>query len=185
MNKLLILFFFIFFFSQKIYADVKVEIIKNLENTKTLKFNFTQSTNGKEEIGKCIMLFPGSLKCTYQDDKLKELVIRKDKLIITQKRYNKTYMYPVSGSLFLKILDKKELIKIIKTSSLKTNTNLIKLFYQINESENITVLFNKNNYDLMGWITQDRFNNEVVFLIEVYSKNEKISEKEFKPYTIN
>ena len=185
MNKLLILFFFIFFFSQKIYADEKIAIIKNLANTKTLKFNFIQNTNNKEEKGKCIMLFPGNLKCTYQDDKLKELVIRKDKLIITQKRYNKTYMYPVSGSLFLKILDKRELIKIVKISSLKIDNNLIKLFYQINESENITVLFNKDNYDLMGWVTKDRFNNEVVFLIEVYSKNEEIPEKEFKPYTIN
>ena len=73
MNKLLILFFFIFFFSQKIYADEKIAIIKNLANTKTLKFNFIQNTNNKEEKGKCIMLFPGNLKCTYQDDELKEL----------------------------------------------------------------------------------------------------------------
>ena len=87
------------------------------------------------------MEFPGKLKCNYYDDKLKELVINKKKLAITQKRYNKTYFYPVSKSQFLNILYKENLIEIIKKSKINILNNSIEFTYQ--EKGELIVIFEK------------------------------------------
>ena len=59
------------------------------------------------EKGNCLLKFSGKLKCEYFDNKEKEIVINNKKLAITQKRYNKTYRYPIAKSPFLNILYKE------------------------------------------------------------------------------
>ena len=59
--------------------------------------------------------FIKKLKCNYFDDKEKELVINNKRLAITQKRYNKTYHYPISKSPFLNILYKDKLLEIVRS----------------------------------------------------------------------
>ena len=116
-----ILFFFLIILLnfQHALASEKDKIINKLKKTESLRFNFTQNTNGLIENGKCILLFPKKLKCNYSDTKLKELIINENKMSITQKRYNKTYFYPLSKSSFLKILDKNNLIELISLSNIE------------------------------------------------------------------
>ena len=73
--------------------------------------------------------FPGKLKCEYFDSKRKEIIINNKKMAITQKRYNKTYHYPMSKSPFLNILYKDKLLEIVKTGDLELTDNIIKLIY--------------------------------------------------------
>ena len=47
-----IIFFFLVFFSNTL-ADNKEKIIKKLQNTKNLVFEFEQNNNGKVKIGNC------------------------------------------------------------------------------------------------------------------------------------
>ena len=75
------------------------------------------------------MTFFPVVKCDYFDDKKKELIINKKKLAITQKRYNKTYYYPISESPFLNILYKDKLLKIIQSGKLELSDQIIKLIY--------------------------------------------------------
>ena len=75
------------------------------------------------------MQFPGKLRCEYFDDKQKELVVNDKRLAITQKRYNKTYYYPISDSPFLNILYKDKLLEIVKSGKLEAKDKLIKLIF--------------------------------------------------------
>ena len=86
------------FLSKNLYAGEKNLIINQLENLNSLEFTFKQMVNEKIEKGGCLLEFPGKLKCNYFDDKQKELIINDKKLAITQKRYDKTYHYPISKS---------------------------------------------------------------------------------------
>ena len=118
--KSFFLFFaFIFFSFSILSANEKNQIITQLNNLDSLEFTFNQIINEKTEKGSCLLLFPGKLKCEYFDKKQKELVINNKKLAITQKRYNKTYYYPISKSPFLNILYKDKLLEIVKSGELK------------------------------------------------------------------
>ena len=96
-----------------------------------MEFNFIQSINNKTEKGRCLLKFPGKLKCYYSDKKEKEIVINNKKLAVTQKRYNKTYFYPVSKSPFMNILYKDKLVEIIKTGKLEKSEKKLSYFIMV------------------------------------------------------
>ena len=91
-------------FSFNLFASEKNQIIAKLSDLDSLEFTFNQLINEKIEKGSCLLEFPGKLKCEYFDSKRKEIVINNKKMAITQKKYNKTYLYPMSKSPFLNIL---------------------------------------------------------------------------------
>ena len=178
-NFLYIFLILLFGFENLAIADEKQNIIDKLKNTKSLKFKFQQKTNEKIETGVCYLVFPRKLKCDYEDNKQKELIINKNRLAITQKRYNKTFYYSVKKSPFIKILDKKQLIGLIGESILEHKNNQIHLTNNDNIRK-ITILFNKTNFDLIGWKINDQFENNVSFLIEILSKNQEMNLKIFE-----
>tara|TARA_A100001011_G_C14228965_1_gene807898 strand:- start:422 stop:976 length:555 start_codon:yes stop_codon:yes gene_type:complete len=165
-----IIFLFLIFQNTSI-ADEREKILSELIKTKSLKFNFEQKTNEKKEQGLCYLNFPGLLRCEYKDSKQKELIINKSRLAITQKRYDKTLFYSIKKSPFIKILNKKYLIQLISTSELKFEDNLIQLTSS-NDKERITILFNKSDFNLVGWEILDQFQNKIIFLIDILSINE-------------
>ena len=117
---------------------------ENLKKNKDIKHGFFSRKNGvskgiyeslncgvgsndKKEKGSCILEFPGKLKCEYFDNKQKELVINNKRLAISQKRYNKTYYYPISSSPFLNILYKDKLLDIINSGTFEVGDQNLKL----------------------------------------------------------
>ena len=180
-KNLLVAIFFLFSFN--LFADEKKQIISQLNNLNSLEFTFSQFINEKTEKGNCLLEFSGKLKCKYFDDKEKELVINNKKLVITQKRYNKTYYYPISKSPFLNILYKDKLLEIIEAGQLKSTKNIIKLIYS---SENeIIVFFDKKTLDLKGWEIVDQYNNNINFSLSIVSKNDVYKKGTFKIPEIN
>ena len=179
------LFIFLVFisFSFNLHANEKEQIANKLNELNTLKFNFIQLINEKKEKGSCFLEFPGKLKCNYFDDKQKELVINNKKLAITQKRYNKTYHYPISKSPILNILYKDKLLEIIKSGRLEFTEQLIKLIY-LNNNE-ITIFFDRKTLDLKGWQIIDQYNNNINFSLKIVSKNDVYKKKIFKIPSIN
>ena len=164
MFKITLFCFFIFISSFKILiADEKSQIINRINEIDSLKFNFTQKVEKKIETGTCYILFPGLLKCNYNDDKEKELIINKTRLAITQKRYNKTYYYPVSKSPFLKILNKNNLINIIEKGTLSYKDKKIILSNLDAENQSFKIFFDSKNYNLGGWEIEDRFGKIINF----------------------
>jgi len=179
------LFIFLVFisFSFNLHANEKEQIANKLNELNTLKFNFIQLINEKKEKGSCFLEFPGKLKCNYFDDKQKEIVINNKKLAITQRRYNKTYHYPLSKSPFLNILYKDKLLEIIKSGRLEFTEQLIKLIY-LNNNE-ITIFFDRKTLDLKGWEVIDQYNNNINFSLNIISKNEVYKKNVFKIPEIN
>jgi outer membrane lipoprotein-sorting protein len=179
----LFLIFVLISISFSLSANEKDQIITKLNNLNSLEFTFNQIINEKIEKGNCILEFPGKLKCNYFDDKQKELVIADKKMAITQKRYNKTYYYPISKSPFLNILYKDKLIEIVKSGRLESTNQIIELIYlNINR---ITIFFDNKTFDLKGWEIIDQYNNNINFSLNIISKNDVYEKRAFKIPEIN
>ena len=179
-NFLVIIFFL---FSFNLNASEKDKILIQLVNLNSLEFTFDQRINEKVEKGRCLLEFPGKLKCNYFDDKQKELIINNKKLSITQKRYNKTYHYPISKSPFLNILYKKRLLNIVKSGRIEKDDQLIKLIYL---SENkINIYFDRKTLDLKGWEIIDQYNNSINFSLNIIAKNNIYNKETFRIPLIN
>ena len=182
LKRFLLIVTFIFF-SLNSSANEKDRIVAQLNNLNSLEFTFDQLINEKTENGSCLLQFPGKLRCEYFDDKQKELVINNKRLAITQKRYNKTYYYPISKSPFLNILYKDKLLKIIKSGKVELTNELIKLIYS--DENEITVLFDKKTLNLKGWAIVDQYNNKINFSLNIVTKNDIYEKENFKIPKIN
>ena len=169
--------------SVNLSANEKDQIVTQLNNLNSLEFTFDQIINDKTEKGSCLLEFPGKLKCDYFNDKKKELVINKKRLVITQKRYNKTYYYPISKSPFLNILYKDKLLEIVNSGELELSDQIIKLKYS-NDKE-ITVFFDKKTLDLKGWQITDQYNNNISFFLHIVAKNNIFKKEMFEIPEIN
>ena len=172
------IFIFFILLSANLSASEKNQIINQLSNLNSLEFTFDQIVNDKTEKGSCLLEFPGKLKCDYFDDKKKELIINKKKLAIIQKRYNKTYYYPISKSPFLNILYKDKLLEIVKSGDLELTDQLIKLIYL--DDYKIIVFFDKKSLDLKGWQIIDQYNNNINFSLKIVAKNDVFKKGTFK-----
>ena len=170
-------------FSFNLFANEKDKILHQLHNLNSLEFTFDQLINEKMEKGSCLLEFPGKLKCDYFDNKQKELVINNRRLAITQKRYNKTYHYPISKSPFLNILYKDKLLEIVKSGKLELSDKAIKLIYS--DEDEIAVFFDKKTLDLKGWKIIDQYNNDINFSLKVIAKNNVYKKETFKIPKIN
>ena len=169
--------------SVNLFASEKDQIVAQLNNLSSLEFTFDQTVNDKIEKGSCLLEFPGKLKCDYFDDKKKELIINNKKLAITQKRYKKTYHYPIANSPFLNILYKDKLLEIIKSGKLELSDRIIRLVYL--EENKITVFFDNKTLDLKGWQIVDQYNNNINFSLNIVSRNDVFKKGTFKIPEIN
>ena len=174
----LFLIFVLISISFSLSANEKNQIITKLNNLNSLEFTFNQIINEKIEKGNCILEFPGKLKCDYFDDKKKELIINKKRLAITQKRYNKTYYYPISKSPFINILYKDKLLEIVKSGELELSDQKIKLIY-IGKNK-ITIFFDRKTLDLRGWQIIDQYNNNINFSLAIVAKNDVFKKGTFR-----
>ena len=177
------IFIFFILLSANLSANEKDQIVAQLNNLNSLEFTFDQIINDKTEKGSCLLEFPGKLKCDYFDDKKKELIINEKRLAITQKRYNKTYYYPISKSPFLNILYKDKLLEIVKSGKLELSDRIIKLVY-LDDNE-ITVFFDKKTLDLKGWQIIDQYNNNINFSLNIVAKNDVFEKGTFKIPEVN
>jgi outer membrane lipoprotein-sorting protein len=167
-----------------VQANEKKFIIDRFLEIDNFSFDFDQISNKKVETGNCLLKFDNKLRCKYNNKLQKEIIIDNKKLVILQKRYNKIYYYPVSKSPFINILSKKKLINLIKNSDLVLNDN-IELIYLDENQKKITVFFEKKNYNLIGWLVEDSFQNEVYFSLRINETNIEINKNYFKIPKIN
>ena len=177
---IVILNIFIFLFNySSLEANNKIEILKNLSNIQTLKFDFVQKSFDKKETGICYLKRPHFLKCSYEDKNQKELIINKRVLAIYHKRYNKIYRYPLSKSYFLEILNGDKFSEVVMKGEMQINNNFSEIQYLDENKGEIIFNFNNKNYDLVGWRLIDINNNVTVLEMNNQSKNIEIKKKIF------
>ncbi len=176
MLRLLLIFFFTFLsFHSK--GDNRDKIIKNLNNTSNLSFEFEQNINGKIESGNCTIEYPKKIYCVYNKNN-KILVSNGKSLVI--KTISSYYRYPLKKTPLDLILDKNFLInKIYSLKEKIIDNSYIK--YTINENNNrIDIFFDIISLELIGWQTKDIYQNTSLTLLGSILKNQDIKKKLFK-----
>jgi len=171
------LFLIFYFFLTDVLASDKKNIIQNLNTIENLKFNFEQNINGKIEKGNCTIQYPKKIFCKYDLENKKILISNGKSLVI--KTLSSYYIYPLEKTPLDLILDKNYIIKKIKNSSENFSDDKFISFKFIENENNVSIFFNKRNYNLIGWQTIDVYQNLSITYISLISINTKISKKIF------
>ena len=77
------------------------------------------------------------------------------------------------------ILNKNLLLKKLKNLDGQVVDEKYYIFYLENNGNKINIFFNKDNYNLVGWQTEDIYQNLVITFIFNLKKNTDIEEKLF------
>ena len=174
-----ILFYIIitlFIFEAK--ASPKKSIIENLKKTNNLFFNFEQNINGKIQNGLCTIEYPKKIFCDYNLSNQKILVSNGNSLVIKTK--SSYYLYPIEKTPLNLILNKKFLIEKIKDLNERIVDNkYINFIFRENENE-ISLFFDKQSFNLIGWQTVDIYQNLSITYLSNINKNQKLNNDLFK-----
>tara|TARA_B100000579_G_scaffold212432_1_gene173615 strand:- start:15 stop:569 length:555 start_codon:yes stop_codon:yes gene_type:complete len=177
--RIIILIFF-FLFQNSAHASIKSNIIENLKLTENLKFSFVQKIGKKSEKGECIIAYPKKIFCKYDGRYNKILVSNGKSLLINSDKSNQYYRYQLKKTPLNLILDKKFLInKINDSENLSSSFNHYS-FKVIYEQTTLIVHFDKNTLNLIGWTTNDIYQNKVDTKISNVEKNLMINSNIFK-----
>ena len=174
-------FFLIFLwlvFTFESNAEIKDNIIKNLNNTNNLYFNFEQNVNGKIEKGNCTIEYPKKYFVNMQKLIIKFLVSNGKSLVV--RTITSYYRYPLDKTPLNLILDKNYLIdKINELEERVIDNNLIN--YKIKEQDNeIVIFFDNKTFDLVGWQNTDIYQNFNITFLSSIKKNRVIAKNLFK-----
>ena len=103
----------------------------------------------------------------WEYPKKKKFIISNGKrFAIIKKRYKKIYQYPLKKTPLFYLLDKKNILEIIKNyEPTFINSDIIVYEMMDNNSNKVNIFFDKNSLDIAGWKTIDAYSNEVNFLI--------------------
>lgn len=178
MFKILIVFF-ILNFNNLAFGTIKQKIISKLDQSSSLSFNFKQTINTKDEIGKCVIQYPKKIYCVYDNNNKKILVSDGKSLVIKNRNSGTYYRYPLKKTPLNFLLDKDYLIKKIMNSKFRDVKNKYISFKLFENGNEINIYFDKNNYNLIGWQTEDIYQNLVITFISSVKTNIKFEEKIF------
>ena len=178
--KKLILLFLIIFTASETAASIKDNIIKNLEGIDNISFKFEQNINGEIENGNCIIKYPKKIMCKYDLKNEKVLVSNGKSLVIKTSNKGSYYRYPLNKTPLEFLLDKEYLISKIEELEPR-DIDKKYLNFKIFESNNeINIFFDKKNLNLIGWQTEDIYQNLSITFISSVKKNQEIDNKIFK-----
>ena len=170
----LILIFFLICLQKQALTEPK--IIKRISETENFAFDFEQLINDKKETGNCIILFNNKMICKY-DETGKLIVSNGNTLLIKNKNSNFANTYKTENTYFKYFLNKEFLISKIDGNIVEKEKNFL---LSINDQSNqLNIFFDKNNYLMKGWETIDLYGNKVRSNIIVKNINQELSDNIF------
>ena len=185
LKKIILTFFFLLNFIEPLYASVKDEIINNLIKINNLSFNFKQTIDEKTEEGNCIIEYPKKIFCSYNNLKRKIMVSNGKSLVIKNQINNQYYRYSLKKTPLELILDKDFLINQIKNLEGRDVDGKYINFSIINNNNEINIFFDNKTLNLIGWQTEDIYQNLVITYIYEIKYNQKIKKNIFKLPNMN
>ena len=159
---------------------IKDDIISKMKTTNNLSFNFIQTVDNKSENGKCILKYPKKIYCEYSGANKKIVVSNGRSLVIKTNNNNNYYIYPLDRTPLEYLLDKEYLISKIQMLEPKDIDDKYLNFKIFENNNKIDIFFNKKNLNLIGWQTEDIYQNLSVTFISSVKINQKINEKKFR-----
>ena len=179
MFRVLIIFFILNFYNPA-FSSTKQKILSQIQLTDNLSFNFVQTIGDKSENGRCIIEYPKKIWCEYNNSNKKIMVSNGKSLVIKVRNSGNYYIYPLRKTPLESLLDKEYLISKINT--LKPRIVDSQFFnYKIFENNNeINIFFDKKYFNLVGWQTEDIYQNLSITFISSIKINEIIDDKIFR-----
>ena len=175
--KNLYLFIIFTILTTQCLASTKKDIIKNLQKTNNLSFNFEQNINGKTQNGKCIIKYPKKIFCQYKLKNKKILV--SDGKLLAIKTITSYYLYPIKKTPLNLILDKDFILnKINSLNDRIIDDKFINFTFKENDNE-INLFFDKKTHNLIGWQTVDIYQNISITYLSSIVRNQKLKENLF------
>jgi outer membrane lipoprotein-sorting protein len=174
------LIFFLLFFSNIAYSKDIDDIIQNFNTINNIKFDFTQTTSGIVETGNCIIVYSNKMRCVYDGEDGKEVLVKDSHLYVVKHKYKRAYPYPIKNSIFSILLDKNKILENLnQINKIEVSNNKIVLEILTKDQEYAKIFFDKKTKMLKGWETIS-FNQEKVnfdigkYIINSDSKEEFI-----------
>jgi len=178
-KKILVIFILIKLINP-LQASIKNQIILNLQKTNNLSFNFKQTIEDKIEEGNCIIEYPKKIYCSYNNFNKKIMVSNGKSLVIKNQVNNNYYIYPLKKTPLEFILDKEYLINQIKNLKGRVIDNKYLNFTIVNNDNKINIFFDNQTLNLIGWQTEDIYQNLVITFISSIKLNQIIKKNTFQ-----
>ncbi len=160
-------------------TSMREDIISKMEITNNLSFNFIQTVDDKSENGKCILEYPKKIYCEYDDANKKIIVSNGKSLVIKTSNKGSYYIYPLDKTPLEYLLDKEYLISKIQMLEPRDIDDKYLNFKIFENNNEINIFFDKKSLNLIGWQTEDIYQNLSVTFISSVKINQKINEKKF------
>ena len=180
LKKIILIFFFLLNIIQPLYASIKEKIINNLIKTDNLTFDFKQTIDKKTEEGSCIIEYPKKIFCLYNNFNKKIMVSNGKSLVIKNQTNNQYYRYPLKRTPLELILDKNYLINQIENLEGRIVDNKYFNFTLVNSDNKINIFFDNQTLNLIGWQTEDIYQNLAITFMSKIKINQKIDKNIFK-----
>jgi outer membrane lipoprotein-sorting protein len=177
-KAIIILLFLSFYITAN--SSPKDEIIAQMKLTNNLSFNFVQTIDDKHEKGSCIIEYHKKIFCTYSKPSKKILVSNGKSLVIKTSNKGSYYRYPLNKTPLEFLLDKKYLISKIENLEPRDIDNKYLNFTIFENNNEINIFFDKKDLNLIGWQTEDIYQNLSITIISSVKKNQEIDSKIFK-----
>ena len=160
-------------------TSMREDIISKMKITNNLSFNFIQTVDDKSENGKCILEYPKKIYCEYDDANKKIIVSNGKSLVIKTSNKGSYYIYPLDKTPLEYLLDKEYLISKIQMLEPRDIDGKYLNFKIFENNNEINIFFDKKSLNLIGWQTEDIYQNLSVTFISSVKINQKINEKKF------
>jgi outer membrane lipoprotein-sorting protein len=170
---IIILLFFNFYIPAN--SSPKDKIISQMKITDNLSFNFMQTINDKSEDGICIIKYPKKIFCEYNNTNKKIIVSNGSGLVVKpSNKRDSYYYYPLDKTPLEFLLDKEYLISKIQELEPREIDNKYLNFKIFENNNEINIFFDKKNLNLIGWQTEDIYQNLSITFISSVKKNQEI-----------
>ena len=178
MFKVIIIFLLLNFYNLAM-SSTKEKIISKMEQTNNFSFDFIQTIGEKNENGSCVVEYPKKIFCKYNNLGKKIIVSNGKSLVIKNRNSGGYYIYPLKRTPLDLLLDKNYLISKINILNSRDIDNKY-LNFKIFENKNeINIFFDKKSHNLIGWQTEDIYQNLTITFISSVKINQKLDKNTF------
>ena len=161
------------------FSSTKEKIISKMMIVNNLSFNFIQKIEERSENGNCIIKYPKKIFCVYDNVSKKIIVSNGKSLVVKNRNSGNYYIYPLKKTPLELLLDKDYIISKIRALEPKNIDNKY-LNFKIHEKNNmINIFFDKKTFDLIGWQTEDIYQNLTITYISSIKINQQIDNNIF------
>ena len=150
-----------------------------MQLTNNLSFNFIQTIDNKSENGKCVIKYPKKIWCEYDNSNKKIIVSNGKSLVIKNRNSGSYYIYPLRKTPLEFLLNKDYLISKIDILEPREINSKYLNFKILENNNEINIFFDKKSLNLIGWQTEDIYQNLAVTFISSVKINQKIDNKIF------